>query len=232
MDDGMILLLWMTPSSTSPLRSSQRAGLSTNPLPPSINHLEGLSHLLWMSTKDGVIQTFWWCAHTRGQLSGRCVTIYKQASRVTNVNHPKEMLLVLLRWTWLHSQVKGSSSHLNLALTQSLAQIKSRISLKEGVGVEFVCLEVFFMNHEWSQQQMKKGLSLYNYLSPKIRRWCAGNVLVRTLNTWSEVPTSIKSAGREPLIGRSEKLPMGVVTSNPKCRKPNASEWIVSFTGC
>ena len=85
--------------------------------------------------------------------------------------------------------------------------------------MEFVCLEVFFMNHEWSQQQMKKGLSLYNYLSPKIRRWCAGNVLVRTLNTWSEVPTSIKLAGREPLIGRSEKLPMGGRNFQPQVQE-------------
>ena len=37
----------------SPLRSSRRAGFSTNPLPHPINHKGGLSYLLAKSTKDG-----------------------------------------------------------------------------------------------------------------------------------------------------------------------------------
>ena len=38
-------------------RSPQRARLSTNPFPLSINHKGGLSYLLAKSTKDGAIQT-------------------------------------------------------------------------------------------------------------------------------------------------------------------------------
>ena len=51
------------------------------------------------------------------------------------------MLLVLLRWGWLLTQVKCSSSHSNLALTQALTQILTKFGSWKDWGEVLEALE-------------------------------------------------------------------------------------------
>ena len=57
------------------------------------------------------------------------------------MNQRKEMLLVLLRWGWLLTQVKYTSSHSNLALTQALARNLTKFSSWKDWGEVLEALE-------------------------------------------------------------------------------------------
>jgi hypothetical protein len=110
------------------------------------------------------------------------------------------MLLVLLRWTWLHSKVKGSSSHSNLAHTQALARIKLRISSSKGWGEILKSWErVVFAGVSSIEQKRWRGI--YRQ-APKISRYYAVYVFIGTSDT-------IKTHGREYFVGNNVGHPRG-----------------------
>jgi len=127
------------------------------------------------------------------------------------MNRRMEMLLVPLRWNWLHSQIKGSSSHKSCP-HPSPSSNPHKVLLKEGSGIsiwsskECSCVK--------SQQPHKKGEGIYTR-APKTSRYCAGYVFIGTSDTGMELPIQLKTLGREPFVGGSKTVPMGVGTSDP-----------------
>ena len=111
-----------------------------------------------------------------------------------------KMLLVHLRWTWLHSQVKGSSSHSNLALTQALAWINSRIYSWKEWGEVLKAWE--YVEFEWTQQLWKEGWKDIYRRAPKTSRCCAVKVIVGTSDT-------IRNSWARTLYKRKEETSKG-----------------------
>ena len=120
------------------------------------------------------------------------------------------MLQMLLRRRWLLTQVKYSSSHLILALTQALARIYGRIWLLEGVGEDLGALECVLgcvVRGKAAAQEWGGRRGIYRR-APKTSRCCS------EMN-WSELPTLFFWIDREPLVGSSKELPAIVGTSDP-----------------
>ena len=124
------------------------------------------------------------------------------------------MLVVPLRWTWLHS-----SQWLKLTI-QSCSHPHPNsdpleVELKKGLRKGF---------------ESARGCSVIYTWAPKTSYYCAGYVLV-SFDIGSELQTYPKIAGREPLIERSKLHPMGVETSDPynNCRDKCLIECFVSL---